>query len=1214
MRFLIIFLLLPFYVSSQVYYEGFSPYILGHKQDTTNAILVDNTEDGFVGYYIVKQGDTVKFHLDTANLLLLHTDTSFRIEFDSLYLDTLVYGRGKYLLTWDDVTKQVFALDTLSFSDSLYFLFSSDNSPTGWYYSGDTVEIDTTDTGGADSLYFWYTDTIGVTDWYFPGDTILIDTSGSTILYDTLVDGFGIKYFRYTPSMRDTVEADSLDLDDWFVTDTLFSYTVDSIFTYVNDSLYSYLYDTLYISLSDTMFSYFYDTLYNTLYDSLFVNISDSLFVYFYDSVYNTLYDSLYIYLYDSLYINLYDSLFISVTDSIYSYFYDSLYVTLYDSLYIHLYDSLFISVTDSIYSYFYDSLFISLTDSLIIYINDSLGGIDSTYVEFTDYHSPDGWYGTGDSLRIDTTDMIGDTSLWEITVGDTIDTKGFNIRLDSSFAMVYNNDYFGYDPEKTKTKTIYNQIKWGDTVMYHVMQATPGSFIHNLFTGEPTSTNGGLNMGWYPGITDTMIEVLLYSTDNFVVSAIYVTPQRIRLLTDDTIVLEADRGVYLRLKRLSNPNAPFVIDTLPQSSKQFLMSWDSASGQVYVIDTTGWKGGSEDSLYFLKSDSWFDNGWYRNDTIQVDTGYWTLNGNHLYPNNTTDSVIIGGTSPGEILEVTGNIRLSDGNNRKIYVEKSTVLGADGYNLEIYAGNSNDPGEAGTGKGGDVIIHGGTGDGGGSPAGGNVFIYPINQDQDGSLFLNLDTDTLSSDTRIYLGGVYTKDNTTDSVLVLSRDHTLSWLSKDSLMTNAGDSCLWEIIGGDTIDTKGYNIKLDSGFQMRYKGNFFGYGDPYGNGWNILGMVLGDGAITIDTNQKAIGIGYGSASVSVNSNGIGISSGNGYLFNMNDANEYAYIYTPGGLGIMLNDTIDAIEITTDSIKFITPETGSGDYFLVWNSTDSLLYAMDTTGYKGGGGGIGGADSIYFKRSDQFSPDGWYGLADTVLLDTTDLYFGANSWVDDIAFDYPDITMGISQTYILDIKASYQYVINSAILETDDGTLTGVAIKIDGTNVTGLSSVTVDTGADETSASAANSVEKDSKVTLVTSVNYTGSPTVLRGKLKITRFAVADSITFVDDIAFEFRDVIAGVDTAYTLDIKGTYTYDITSAILETDNGTLDSVVVKINSTAVTGLDDITVDTGADETSATAANSVALTDRVYIYIGEGYTGTPTLIRGKLKLKRT
>ena len=1213
MRFLIIFLLLPFYVSSQVYYEGFSPYILGHKQDTTNAILVDNTEDGFVGYYIVKQGDTVKFHLDTANLLLLHTDTSFRIEFDSLYLDTLVYGRGKYLLTWDDVTKQVFALDTLSFSDSLYFLFSSDNSPTGWYYSGDTVAIDTTDTGGADSLYFWYTDTIGVTDWYFPGDTILIDTSGSTILYDTLVDGFGIKYFRYTPSVRDTVEADSLDLDDWFVTDTLFSYTVDSIFTYVNDSLYSYLYDTLYISLSDTMFSYFYDTLYNTLYDSLFVNISDSLFVYFYDSVYNTLYDSLYIYLYDSLYINLYDSLFISVTDSIYSYFYDSLYVTLYDSLYIHLYDSLyiylydslFISVTDSIYSYFYDSLFISLTDSLIIYINDSLGGIDSTYVEFTDYHSPDGWYGTGDSLRIDTTDMIGDTSLWEITVGDTIDTKGFNIRLDSSFAMVYNNDYFGYDPEKTKTKTIYNQIKWGDTVMYHVMQATPGSFIHNLFTGEPTSTNGGLNMGWYPGITDTMIEVLLYSTDNFVVSAIYVTPQRIRLLTDDTIVLEADRGVYLRLKRLSNPNAPFVIDTLPQSSKQFLMSWDSASGQVYVIDTTGWKGGSEDSLYFLKSDSWFDNGWYRNDTIQVDTGYWTLNGNHLYPNNTTDSVIIGGTSPGEILEVTGNIRLSAGNNRKIYVEKSTVLGADGYDLEIYAGNSNDPGESGTGKGGDVIIHGGTGDGGGSPAGGNVFIYPINQDQDGSLFLNLDTDTLSSDTRIYLGGVYTKDNTTDSVLVLSRDHTLSWISKDSIMTNAGDSCLWEITAGDTIDTKGFNIKLDSGFVMNYGINHIGYADWGGTGIPQLGFIKQDG----DTLSGSF---YNNdAGTWVLSNGTRIADTNSYitikhnsvLIGSDDINTVSSIEVQP----------DNIRIWTDSLCIDSLPRGAKKYIITWDSATHRVFAMDTADL-GGGGGIGGADSIYFKRSDQFSPDGWYGLADTVLLDTTDLYFGANSWVDDIAFDYPDITMGISQTYILDIKASYQYVINSAILETDDGTLTGVAIKIDGTNVTGLSSVTVDTGADETSASAANSVEKDSKVTLVTSVNYTGSPTVLRGKLKITRFAVADSITFVDDIAFEFRDVIAGVDTAYTLDIKGTYTYDITSAILETDNGTLDSVVVKINSTAVTGLDDITVDTGADETSATAANSVALTDRVYIYIGEGYTGTPTLIRGKLKLKRT
>jgi len=36
-------------------------------------------------------------------------------------------------------------------------------------------------------------------------------------------------------------------------------------------------------------------------------------------------------------------------------------------------------------------------------------------------------------------------------------------------------------------------------------------------------------------------------------------------------------------------------------------------------------------------------------------TGYWTKAGSALYPNNTTDSVAIGGTSPTEILTVTGN-------------------------------------------------------------------------------------------------------------------------------------------------------------------------------------------------------------------------------------------------------------------------------------------------------------------------------------------------------------------------------------------------------------------------------------------------------------------------------------------------------------------------------------------------------------------------------
>lgn len=108
--------------------------------------------------------------------------------------------------------------------------------------------------------------------------------------------------------------------------------------------------------------------------------------------------------------------------------------------------------------------------------------------------------------------------------------------------------------------------------------------------------------------------------------------------------------------------------------------------------------------------------------------------------------------------------------------------------------------------------------------------------------------------------------------------------------------------------------------------------------------------------------------------------------------------------------------------------------------------------------------------------------------------------------------------------------------------------------------------------------------------------------------------VEDIAFEFADVVAGTAKDYTLDISASFGYTIESACLETDNGTLTGVAVKIGSTAVTSLSSVTVDTAVDETASTGANTVVAGNRVWLSVGTGYTGTPTLIRGKLKIART
>jgi len=116
---------------------------------------------------------------------------------------------------------------------------------------------------------------------------------------------------------------------------------------------------------------------------------------------------------------------------------------------------------------------------------------------------------------------------------------------------------------------------------------------------------------------------------------------------------------------------------------------------------------------------------------------------------------------------------------------------------------------------------------------------------------------------------------------------------------------------------------------------------------------------------------------------------------------------------------------------------------------------------------------------------------------------------------------------------------------------------------------------------------------------------------TFLAVGD---WYEDIAFEFADVVAGTAKTYTLDISAIFAYNIISAFLETDNGTLTGVAVKIGSTAVTSLSSVTVDTAVDETTATGANAVAIGNRVYLAVAATYTGAPTLIRGKLKIQRT
>jgi hypothetical protein len=87
-----------------------------------------------------------------------------------------------------------------------------------------------------------------------------------------------------------------------------------------------------------------------------------------------------------------------------------------------------------------------------------------------------------------------------------------------------------------------------------------------------------------------------------------------------------------------------------------------------------------------------------------------------------------------------------------------------------------------------------------------------------------------------------------------------------------------------------------------------------------------------------------------------------------------------------------------------------------------------------------------------------------------------------------------TYYLDQYAAYAYTINEIRIISASGTVTA-AVKIDGTNVTGISAVAVSSAEATGTASAANSVSVGNTVTLVLSSN--AGALDVRFTLKITR---------------------------------------------------------------------------------------------------------------------
>ena len=104
------------------------------------------------------------------------------------------------------------------------------------------------------------------------------------------------------------------------------------------------------------------------------------------------------------------------------------------------------------------------------------------------------------------------------------------------------------------------------------------------------------------------------------------------------------------------------------------------------------------------------------------------------------------------------------------------------------------------------------------------------------------------------------------------------------------------------------------------------------------------------------------------------------------------------------------------------------------------------------------------------------------------------------------------------------------------------------------------------------------------------------------------------SFEYRDIIAGTVCSYCLLLDSPVPFNLLAIVLECDNGTLTEVAIKINTTAITGMSSIIIDTAKDMTTASGANAVAVHDAINLIIGTGHTGAPTAIKGLITYQRT
>ena len=104
--------------------------------------------------------------------------------------------------------------------------------------------------------------------------------------------------------------------------------------------------------------------------------------------------------------------------------------------------------------------------------------------------------------------------------------------------------------------------------------------------------------------------------------------------------------------------------------------------------------------------------------------------------------------------------------------------------------------------------------------------------------------------------------------------------------------------------------------------------------------------------------------------------------------------------------------------------------------------------------------------------------------------SSSFTPEQSFEYC-VEAGVAETFVIDVYATSVCNISKAILESD-GTIEACAVKINGVAVTGLEDMDVST-LNVFTATALNTLAIGDRITIVTSVTTSGTPTVIRGKL-------------------------------------------------------------------------------------------------------------------------